>query len=67
MDRPQCMWMPIKIIPQEITDKYNLLDIIDGGWVYIKTGKGMCGMPQAGKTENNLLTEQCAGVGNHPE
>ena len=34
LDRPDFMRLPIKIIPQEIIDKYNLNDIVDDGWVY---------------------------------
>ena len=55
MDRPEYMRIPFKIIPQEIIDKYQLNDIEEKGWVYIKIVKGMYGLPQAGKTAHKLL------------
>ena len=47
--------MPIKIIPQEIIDKYNLNEIANDGWVYIKISKDMYGLPIAGKLANGTL------------
>ena len=35
MERPEYMRLPIKIIPQEIIEKYNLNDIESEGWVYV--------------------------------
>ena len=45
MARPECMRLPLKLIPQEIVDKYKLNDIADNGWVYHKIVKGMYGLP----------------------
>ena len=58
--------MPIKIIPQEIIDKYNLTNIVEDGWVYIKIAKGMCGLPMAGKLANDLRKKRLKTVGYHP-
>ena len=55
MDRPEYMRLPIKIIPQEIINKYNLNGIVEDGWLYIKIGKGMYGLLQAGKISNDLI------------
>ena len=66
MKRPEYMWMPIKIIPQEIIDKYNLNEIVDDGWVYIKISKGMYGLPITGKLTNNLLKERLSIAGYYP-
>ena len=57
MERPEFMRMPIKIVPQEIIDQYNLLDIVDDGWVYVRIERGMYGLPQGGKLANNFLVE----------
>ena len=54
----QYMQLPIKIIPQEIINKYNLNDIVEDGWVYVKIVKGMYGLPEAGKTANYLLKKR---------
>ena len=51
----QYMRPPIKIIPQEIINKYNLNDIVEDRWVYVKIVRGMYGLPEAGKIANNLL------------
>ena len=37
MERYEYMRIHISIIPQEIVDRYNLLDLVnENGWVYIK-------------------------------
>ena len=58
--------MPIKLILEEIVNKYNLKPIEHDGWVYIKIVKGMYGLPQAGKIANELLTKRLAIYGYHP-
>jgi hypothetical protein len=48
MTRYEYMRMHISLIPQEIIEKYNLLDIVDAnGWIYMEIRKGMYGLPQA--------------------
>ena len=54
MERPEYMRMPIKLIPDEIIQEYNLLSLVTDGWVYIKIVKGMYGLPQAGKLANDF-------------
>ena len=66
MARPEYMRLPLRIIPPEIVQKYNLEAIAHDGWVYIKIVKGMYGLPQAGKLANDLLRSRLAGVGCHP-
>ena len=58
--------MPIKLIPQEIIDEYNLIDIAVNGIVYIEIRKGMPGLKQAGKIANDRLTIHLARHGYHP-
>ena len=58
MDRPEFMQFPIKIVPQEIIENYNLSDIVNDGWVYTKIVRGMYGLPQAAKIANNLLKKR---------
>ena len=66
MKRPEFMRMPIKIIPQDIIDQYNLLDIVNDGCVYIRIERGMYGLPQSGKLANDLLVEQLRTTGYFP-
>ena len=66
MERPEYMRMPIKLIPVEIIQEYDLLSIATDGWVYIKIVKGMYGLPQAGKLANDLLKKRLAIGGYHP-
>ena len=66
MERPEYMRMPIKLIPDEIIQEYNLLSLVTDGWVYIKIVKGMYGLPQAGKLTNDLLKKRLAMWGYHP-
>jgi hypothetical protein len=47
MDSFEYMRIPIKLIPHEIIEKYNLLPFVSDGHVYIEVQKGMYGLPQA--------------------
>ena len=55
MIRPEFMRLTIKIIPQEIIDKYNLDATVEDGGVYARMVKGMYGFLQAGILANSLL------------
>ena len=67
MERYEYMHIHISIIPQEIVDQYNLLDLVDdNGWVYIEIQKGMYGFPQSGIIANKQLTKQLALFGYRP-
>ena len=45
---PELVRIPLKIIPQEIIDPYNLATLVDKqGWIYMRIEKGMCGIKQA--------------------
>jgi hypothetical protein len=63
MARYKYMRLPITIIPQEIIDEYNLLDIVHNGFIYMEIRRGMYGLPQAGIIANQLLTERLAPQG----
>ena len=58
--------MPLKLIPQEIINEYNLIDLAVNGIVYIEIRKGMPGLKQAGKIANDRLTIHLAKHGYHP-
>ena len=47
MERPEYMRVPLKHIPQDIIERYNLLPLVHKGHVYIKIQKGMYGLKQA--------------------
>ena len=55
MDRSEFMGLIFKIVPQEIIDEHNIMDIKDKGRSHIKSLKRMYDLPQAGKIANNLL------------
>jgi hypothetical protein len=64
----RCEYMRLKLtdIPEEILIKYYLHEIAaSDGYVYCKIGKGMYGLPQAGKIAQELLQECLAKVGCH--
>ena len=52
--------MPIKLIPQEFIDMYDLTSKVKNGFVYIEIQKGMYGLPQAGILTNKLLKQRLA-------
>jgi len=65
MDTFEYMRIPIKLIPQEIIDQYNLLPLVSDGHIYIEVQKGMYGLPQAGILANQLLARRLAIHGYH--
>ena len=56
LKRPEYAKIKLSDIPDEIIDEYNLKEkATPDGWVYIKVGKGMYGLPQAGSLGHDLL------------
>jgi hypothetical protein len=66
MDKPEFMRLPIRIIPQEVIDQYDLLPLVHNDWIYIQINKGMYGLPQAGKIANERLRIHLAKYGYTP-
>ena len=63
---PECMRIPLKIIPQEIIDAYNLTTLVDNqGWIYMRTEKGTYRLKQAGIIANQELVKYMAPYGYH--
>ena len=60
------MKMKLKIIPQEIIDQYQLQDLEEYGWVYMKIVKGMPGLKQAARLANERLVHHLAPYGYAP-
>eukprot|EP00804_Cyclotella_cryptica_P005887 CCRYP_000170-RA/>CCRYP_000170-RA protein AED:0.43 eAED:0.43 QI:0/0/0/1/0/0/2/0/216 len=55
MECPKFMRLPLKLLPAESIDKYNLHEKADNkGWVYVCIKRGMYGLPQAGLLANIL-------------
>ena len=64
---PEYMKFHISTIPQEIIDKYNLLEIVNNhGFVYVKILKGMYVLKQAGIIAQKSLINHLAPFGYHP-
>ena len=63
LDRYEYIRMPIKLIPQEFIDMYDLTTKVKNGYVYIEIQKGMYGLPQAGILANKLLKQRLAKHG----
>jgi hypothetical protein len=66
LDRPEYVKLALRIIPQEIIDKYKLSEKENNGYVYIQINKGMYGLPQAGRLVNDLMMKRLAPHGYHP-
>ena len=48
-----------KYIPEETIRKHDLEQYIeDDGWLHFEIGKGMYGIPEAGRLANDLLRER---------
>jgi hypothetical protein len=66
MQRYEYMKLPIKLIPQEVIDQYNLLDLVSDGYIYIEIRKGMPGLKQAGRLANDRLQTHLKTFGYAP-
>jgi len=55
MDRPEYMKIPVKMIPKEFMDEYNLWPKVYNGYIYTRIDGGIYGLPQAGILSNKLL------------
>ena len=61
------MRIPLKIIPQEIIDAYNLTALVDDqGWIYMRIEGGMYGIKQASIVSNQELVNHMSPFGYHP-
>ena len=65
LDRYEYMKMPLKLIPQEFIDFYDLTCKAKNGFVYMEIQRGMYGLPQSGILANKLLKERLAEHGYH--
>ena len=64
---PEYMKFHIATIPQEIIDKYNLLNIVDNqGYVYVNIVKGMYGIKQEGIIAHRAFIHHLAPFGYYP-
>ena len=61
--RHKYLCMSITLISDEIIQQYNLLPIVINGFIYLCIFKGMYGLTQAGRLENDLLTKSLASKG----
>ena len=52
MERYEYMRPPISLIHDEIIEQYNLLPLVQDGWVYMEIQKVIYGLPQAGLLAN---------------
>ena len=66
MKEPEYMKLHLKYIPQDIIEKYNLLELAVDGYVYIMIRKGMYGLKQAAILANQQLQQNLAKEGYYP-
>ena len=55
MERAEYVRIKISNILQEFIDEYELTRHTCNGWVYFEIFRGCYGLPQAGKSANDLL------------
>ena len=55
LNRNEYTRIPIKLIPQEFIDLYDLTPKVKNGYVYMEISRGMYGLPQSGILANKLL------------
>jgi hypothetical protein len=63
LERPEYMRIPLKLIPQEIINDYNLTPLVHRDYVYFRINKGMYVLPQAGLLAKKLLARRLANYG----
>jgi hypothetical protein len=66
LGRFEYMVINLSSLPQETSDKYDLIELAQDGKVYIEIQKGMYGLPQAGILANELLQRNLAKDGYRP-
>ena len=66
MSEFEYMRLPLDLIPPEIQQQYNLLQLARNDWVYVEIRQGMPGLKQAGKLANDQLTTHLAKFGYAP-
>ena len=66
MTRYEYMEISLDILPKEIIALCNLFQLASNGWVYLETRKGMPGLKQAGRIENNRLQIHFSKFGYSP-
>ena len=66
MARYEYMRIPIWLIPDAIFEQYNLLELVEDGYVFVEIRRGMYGLPQAGRLANDQLIKLMAPHGYHP-
>ena len=57
------MRIPIKLIPQEFIDFYDLAPKVKNGYIYMEISRGMYGLPQSGILANKLLEKRLSKQG----
>ena len=57
------MRIPIKLIPQDFIDLYDLTPKVKNGYIYMEISRGMYGLPQSGILANKLLEKRLAKQG----
>ena len=55
MERSENALIKSEDIPQEFIQEYNLLPMVNNGWIYFEIVRGCYGLPQSGMLDNNLL------------
>ena len=66
LKRPEYAKVKLSDIPEEVIEEYNLREkVTPDGYVYLKVGKGMYGLPQAGSLGHDLLEERLNQAGYH--
>ena len=63
MDRPEYVRIKLLDIPQELIEEYNLMPLVQKGWIYFKILRGWYGLPQSGKLANDLLRTRLEKAG----
>ena len=58
LNRPKYVKIRLSDFPPEFIDEYDLETRTGEGWIYFEIRKGVYGLPQAGKLENDLLHKQ---------
>ena len=60
------MRIPLKHIPLDVQDRYNIADMVHNGWILMEISKGIYGLPQAGKLAQDRLVAHLDTVCQHP-
>ena len=66
MERAEYMWVPVRMLPDKVMEKYQLQNLVFYGHILTKITRKMYGLPQAVRIAYEKIVKNLAPFGYHP-